>query len=185
MAETTAHRVRVAWSGWPGGPGVSTFYANAGQVPNLTALRTLWAAMTGAIPGGFTTQIENTGQTVDLATGQAIGTWSTGTVGAVGGGGTGGYAAPCGAVIQWKTGQFVNGREVRGKTFLVPLPANAYDGDGTLTPTLVSSLQTAVNTFVTSVAGSYLVWSRKGAVGHPITSGVVRDRAMVLTSRRA
>lgn len=177
----TLNRVRVSWSGWIGAPGVSTHYF-AGNPP-LAALRTLWSVFAQAIAPGITVTIENTGQTIDVATGKAVGTWAGATQTPITSAATGSYAAPAGAMVQWKTGAFFDGREVRGKTFIVPIPVAAYDSDGTIGASTLSTLNTGINTFLAGTPGMS-VWSRKSQAAVTVTSGAVRDKVMVLRSRR-
>lgn len=99
------------------------------------------------------------------------------------------YAGPSGAVINWLTNSVVNGRRLRGRTFIVPLNTNAYEGNGTLTSSALSDLNAAAS--VLSGAGfssGFGILSRP-AGGGPISFGEVvghrvPDMASVLRSRR-
>src|SRR4051795_3578061 len=100
-------RMRVAWTGWAGGPGVTTFYAAAAPTPaQLTALRTFIDAIKAQIPTGISLQVENTGQIVDAATGQAVDTWSGAAQTVVNGTGTGSMSSTSGVYFRWNTGVF-------------------------------------------------------------------------------
>lgn len=101
--------------------------------------------------------------------------------------GLGSYAAPVGARITWETGSIVAGRRIRGRTFLVPLVSSTFDTDGTLTSANQTLIQTAANTFLTTLAVGPLplaVWSQTTSTVSPVTSAVVPDQATVLRSRR-
>jgi hypothetical protein len=78
---------------------------------------------------------------------------------------------------------FNAGREIRGRTFVVPMATNAYDTDGTLAASTVSAFQTAANTVLTA-APTFRVWSRKGALAATCSSALAVDKAVVLRSRR-
>jgi hypothetical protein len=181
----TISRVRVAWTGWPGGPAVSTFYTAAPPTSaQLTALRTFYTSMAVCLPNSIVTQIENTGQQIDVATGKAVDVWTGPTQTAVPGTSAVAYAAPTGLYIRWNTGVFNSGHLLRGKTYFVPIVVDKYDAAGTIVDSFVSTSQTAVNTFITSMAGGLAVYSKRYAMSTTATSGTVIDKAVVLTSRR-
>lgn len=182
----TISRVRVGWSGWSGGPGVSTFYTAAPPTSaQLAAIRGLFSTLQAGIPVGIVTQVENTGQQIDTVTGKAVDVWTAGAQAAVNGTAAGAYAAPCGVMIRWNTGAFTNGRLLRGKTFFVPIAATAYSTDGTLDSAYVANVQTGINTFITNMSGGLAVYSRRYQTSITATSGTLMDKAVVLTSRRA
>lgn len=148
-------RVRVSWEG-PAlvGPGVSTFYATAGNGAALSsALKTFFDAIKGYFPSSKVTwSFPNTGEVIDSATGQATGAWSGGTFQTVAASGAGtSWANGVGARVRWNTGVYHNGRRVRGSTFLVPLQSGVYDTDGTLVGSAVTAMQTAAAALVTAV----------------------------------
>ena len=108
--------------------------------------------------------------------------------------GVGVYAAPVGARMQWNTQGIVNGRRVRGRTFLVPLVASAFEANGTLSTAPITAGGNAGAGLIadSAAAGAALsVWSqpfagvpaRAGSV-HPVTGFSVPDQATVLRSRR-
>jgi len=179
-------RIRVGWAGWPGGPGVSTFYTAAPPTAaQLTALRALFVGWTIGIPTGISTQIENTGQQIDTATGKAVDVWTGPNQAAVPGTGTGSYHGAGGMMIRWNTGVFNNGRLLKGKTFMVPTVVGAYSNDGTIDTAFLANMQGFVNTFITGMAGGLAVYSRRYSTSTTATSGTVVDKAVVMTSRRA
>lgn len=99
------------------------------------------------------------------------------------------YPGGVGAVIYWNTGALNGGHKIRGRTFLVPLSSVAFSTDGTLAATLVSSLQTAVNTFVgtnppPAVNSRDLGKPGRGNSTYAVSSGTVKDRSAFLRTRR-
>lgn len=180
----TLHRVRVAWSGWPGGPGVSTFYFDPASAPPLAALKTLYTSVAGICATGIVFTFENAGQDVDVSTGQAVGSWTAPSVTNAIGSGSTAYAGPAGGMISWRSGVFLGGRQIVGKTFLVPLGSNAYDTDGSVGNATVNAMNTALSTFLSS-AGSLRLWSRKNQAAVSVASAVMVDKAVVMRSRRA
>ena len=178
-------RVRVGWSGWAGGPGVSTFLFESAGAPPLVDLRTMYAAWAPIIPTGITLQIENTGQTIASETGQAVGAWSAGAQTAIACTGAGGYAAPAGCYVSWRTGVFLGGREIRGKTFIVPLVAGAYDGTGTILDQNRQAVENAAKAFIATGGSTMRIYNRSQFGFGGVTSATVPDKVVVLTSRRA
>jgi hypothetical protein len=179
-------RIRVAWSGWPGGPGVSTFFTAAPPTSaQLTAVRTLFDGLKNSIPSGITMQVESTGQQIDTTTGKAVDVWTGPAQTVVTATGSGAYHAAGGFMIRWNTGVFNNGRLLKGKTYIVPCVVSHYGTDGTIENVTLNSLQGFVNTFITSMAGGLAIYSRRYATSTTATSGTVVDKAMVMTSRRA
>lgn len=179
-------RVRVGWSGWAGAPGVSTFYTAAPPTgAQLTAIKTLFFNLSNLIPSGIITQVENSGQQIDTATGKAVDTWTAAAVTSSVGTGGGNYSGPCGGMIRWNTGVFTSGRLLRGKTFLVPLTAGAYDGSGTITDSSVATANAQIATFITAMSGGLAIYSRRYLTSTTATSGALQDKAVVLRSRRS
>lgn len=178
-------RVRVAWTSWPGGPGVSTFHFETEQAPPLADLRSLFATIANYLPSGIVLQVENVGQTIDSTTGKAVAGWSAATVAPITASGGVNYAQPCGAYIQWKSGAFINGREVRGKTFLVPLASAWYDAEGTVHPTAKNAIDGALTTYRVAGGSVQRIFSRATQGVTTINAATVVDKCVVMTSRRA
>ena len=178
-------RVRVGWSGWPGGPGVSTFHFQTDATPPLADLRTLFAQIANYVASGIVLQVENVGQVIESTTMKAVAGWTGPVQAPLTASGGVNFAAPCGGYIQWKSGVFVGGRESRGKTFMVPLATAWYDAQGTIHPTAKTAIDGAVTTFL-AAGGSAMRIVNRGQFGFTsVSSGSVVDRAVVLTSRRA
>ena len=107
---------------------------------------------------------------------------------AVSGGSTTAYAGGSGACITWHTGSYRNGREIRGRTFLVPL-AGAFQTDGTLSATVLSLIQGAATTYVGTTPSPVVVSGEGAPPGKPIgyatmTTATVPDLSAILKSRR-
>ena len=100
--------------------------------------------------------------------------------------GTGTWTGGSGAVVHWHTGLFLDGREVRGKTFVVPLNGAAYSVDGTIASTPLGDIQTAATAMIGVAGATLVVGSKRGSawVTPPVTSAVVPDRSAFLRSRR-
>lgn len=191
------HRIRCVWTGFPGAPGISTFYSIDAPL-DLTRLHGFFQNITGLLPSVVTISIPNSGDIIDEVTGNLLGGWSGGSAATSTGTATNVYAGPAGAAVTWQTGAVVDAHRVRGRTYLVPLDAGAFDSNGTLTSTAVATLQGAAGSLLTGTF--FVVWHRpraaRAATGtlpalsaHPgsdvnITAATVADKVAILRSRR-
>ena len=192
-------RVRVALTGFPGGPGVATMYGLSGPAlfPFVVAL---WGHLAVVMPPDVSIRVEPSGDTINDADGTLTGGWSIAPVTGVVGAAAGAYAAPAGACITWLTSDILDHHRVKGRTFVVPLGLANYEADGTLTSGTATGLATAGAEFVTGTAGNAVVWHRPRKAraatltlparvarvgGHAIITGSrVADKVAVLRSRR-
>jgi hypothetical protein len=193
------NRVRVAWSNFPGAPGLSTFYLDEATT-DVAAIKTFFTAVGSLIPNGTTFQVPNSGDKIDVGTGKLTDTW-TGTGGgsytSVATAGTS-FSGSSGAMVRWITSTVVQGHRLSGRTYLVPLIVTAYDANGSLSSSALTTLQNAASALVTAYAGKFVVYHKHvdadsgatpptlgspGAVG-AVSSSIVPDLAVVLRSRR-
>jgi hypothetical protein len=187
-------RYRYFMTGGQVGTGYITFYA-AGSTTlaawitaATTFIQSAWGTGAGGgLPSGVTIQGDGVIDELDPATGDLTGSQAVTPPGVISGAGTGTYAAPTGACVSWLTSGFVNGRRLRGRTFIVPVVSSKFQSDGTLDATFLSQIRTAANIYA---GGAYIpvVWHRpvNGAGGeqHAINGYSVTDQAAVLTARR-
>lgn len=184
----TMNRVRVAWTGFPGAPGVSTFYFGS-STTDMGALRTFFNAFAALVPANVSMQIASTGDQINETDGHITGTWvGPAQASVAGGGGVGAYSSASGGMVKWVTPQVVNGRRPIGKTFFVPAVTTAFDATGTLLNSLVTTLQAAASALVVAYAGEMKIFHRPGpggiGVSCTIIAGIVQDKQFVLRSRR-
>lgn len=190
----TISRVRAVWTGFVGAPGYTSMYFAPESTGIAAAVRKFFDDIKTQIPSVCTVQVESSGDNINEADGSIVGSWSEAPVLPVVGGGIGIYSAPSGSVIRWTTAGIVNGRRVKGRTFIVPLDGDAYDSSGTLTAAAITLLNTGADNLIGDVANQLCVWARPfpGSVGQPARAGtfhivsgrVVPDKAAVLRSRR-
>lgn len=186
MAYTTLTSV---WTGTTGLPGYTKLHFLGELDPTSIAsaagsIKAFWEAIKSYLPGAVTVQLDGIAQTFTTGgqlTGEIPYTPPAATVGTS----ASAYAGASGAVINWLTDQFPNGRRLRGRTFIVPMAGTAYQNDGTLAPTVVTALRSAAQ----ALAGGpqpLCVVRRSGATALNIhVSGTaVPDRTAVLRSRR-
>lgn len=193
-------RLRTTWNGWGGAPGYTAVYLLG--APTTTGLDSAAAAMKAwmqgiapYVPSGITLAVDNYVNRIDEKTGVVTAVDPIPTPpAAVPGAGAGGYAAPTGAVVVWRTSTVNVRRLTVGRSFLVPLTGGAYQADGTLVDATKTAIQTASQTFFTTLSGltpgHMIVWrrpSRKGAsdgAAIDATGATVNDKAQILRSRR-
>lgn len=190
-------RCKFSWTGGAIGSGTSTFYNDASLSAQsfATAASTFMIAATkrasngDALPAGVKVSQDNTVDRIDpvsgILTDQEVITPGV----AITGVGTGGYAAPAGVCVTWNSGDFVNGRRVRGRTFIIPLAQSCLDVAGTIDDTYRTAVINAAANLIATSTG-LVVWHRpnpKGTntgVAHFVTAAHVTDRAAILRSRR-
>lgn len=188
---TTLHRVVVEWAG-PGVVGravnVLHFSGSDPAAPPVAAIKTAYGNLTNALPIGVTITVPGTGDSFDDATGELTGVWTAAGGGSVTGAGTAVCAAGVGACVGWQTGGIVNGRKLRGRTFIVPLHNATFDGDGTLSASTLGVLGTFANAL--QAAGPMAIWHRPTSAAatdgnsYGVIANRVRDKVAFLSSRR-
>lgn len=95
--------------------------------------------------------------------------------------------APAMACVTWRTS--LAARSGRGRTFLGPLAATAWQGDGSLAPAALTTVRTAAQALVDNslndgLDGGIGVWSEVDQVHRDVVSSSVTDQAAILRSRR-
>jgi hypothetical protein len=194
----TYFNVLFTSAGYTGSPGYTKLHFAPGSIDGPTtaevnaaaaAGRALLASTVTAMPTGVSYSCQPTVQWFDdagtLQGERAITTLPT----PVNGSGATTYPGGCGAVIYWITGGINGGRKVKGRTYLVPFATGAFSTDGTLSGTLVTTLQTAANVFVGTnppPAVNSRTLGKPGRVNgtYAVSSGVVKDRSAFLRTRR-
>jgi len=197
-------RIRCPWTGFPGGPGLSTFYVDP-TVTDVTPIKTFLGAVTTWIPNTVKIDIPAIGDVINPIDGKITNAQSVSGSGQVGGSVTpASYSASSGAQVRWDTQGIINGHRVAGATFLVPLGGVAYSNTGAISSGVASSIQTAINALLVAPAtlNRLLVWARpfpgrdattipprparpaRDGSQHVITAGSVVGKAVVLRSRR-
>lgn len=87
-------------------------------------------------------------------------------------------------LVRWRTGQYIDGREVRGRTFM-PLQFEAVNSaQGNPQADHRAGVQSRINTLINSSTLNLCVWSKKNGVWYDATSGSVWDQWATLRSRR-
>lgn len=187
-------QITYLWTGFQGAPGYSSFYCSSVDDTAVNdfndAVWSFFNAIKGEISVNTTITPPSSYRTMDGATGVLGGISPLTTPGAaIGGTGNNSQASPAGASVNWLTSTAAAHKLVVGRTYLVPLGANAYQADGSLVDADKAAIQTAANALVTAVSAIFVIWRRPvdGAGGSvaPVTAARVNDRVAMLRSRRA
>lgn len=180
-------RVEVSWVTGIGGSGLSVFHS--ADADDATAdIGAFFNTIKSALPTGISVSVPSSGDKIDVATGTLTGGWSGGTAATIAATGGAAYAAGTGTYVRWGTGLIVNGRRLKGRTFICPLIVGAYAADGTIEAVWQAILQPAATTL--AATGKIGIWHRPDP-DHPtagafstVTSGTFPDRVTSLRSRR-
>jgi hypothetical protein len=152
-----------------------------------TALHTFWTAVKAVQATGAVYNIQTVGRVLDDATGTLTGSWSEASV-KNGAGGAGAASVPdaAQALVQWRCGTIVNGRFVRGRTF-IPALGQAQTSNGNLAPGAKTVILNAAAALAASASG-ISVWHRpiagSGGSIHAPGSVTVWDEFATLRRRR-
>lgn len=187
-------RVRFDWSGFQGAPGYTNLYTGGVQdsatVSAFAAgIAALFTAAKPFLPADVILTCEPEATLIDSGTGKPAGTVVITPPSPVQGAGTGNYSGAAGWGIDWLTGVYDNGRQVRGRTFFVPGAQSAFTSAGAVAPLVISTMATAITTFLGGPGASLSVFSRPTAkrltgMATIVTSGVVASKSFVLRTRR-
>lgn len=186
----TLSRLVTSWSGSPVvGPGATVTYCNEGDESTcLTALATFFNAVKAIVPVTVTWTFPNSGDKLDEATNKVTGVWSASAPGpVVSTGSATGFVNGVGARAIFPTIGIVNGRKVTGSIFIVPLFANAYEGAGNITASMIATIGPAAATLGTT-PNAMRVYSRPkpahAGISFPTLTGSCPDKVSWLRSRR-
>ena len=201
MPELAVHT--FVWTGFKGAPGISTFVALHSLPENGQGFAEAVRAFFNSLGPIFSTSIniksQPTYRIVDEATGALISELVyPAAIPAVQGLGPVTFAGPAGAVVDWVTGTIGTRRNIRGRTFLVPLSTDVYDTDGTLKPASVQGIRDAAAQLIVATNANFVIWRRPrpaqvapkvprpAVVGKAglVVSSKVPDMAAMLRTRR-
>lgn len=189
------YRVVCDWSGGKIGTGFTNLFFTAGvSTPQLCAdaARKFFAdalSLGAYLPTGVNINFRSSVDVLEASNGELTQPVAVTAPLPIAGADPGRYAAIAGACVTWRTGDWVNGHRVRGRTFLVPLGQTGLQTDGTLDTTLLSITNAAAATLI-AAAPEFVVWRRptshEAADGsaHIVGTGVCSDKTAYLSSRR-
>lgn len=162
---STIQRQRVLWTGFPGSPGISTFYFTDAAL-SQAALGAFLAGVSAYLPPDVNLAVEATGDVLVAETGVLSGGWIGTNPSSNTGTGPVSHAAAAGFYVKWDTGTVLFGHHLRGKTYFVPCSDVNFSSQGNFDGTAASAISALAATFIAAHPGNLLVWSRpRAAVG--------------------
>lgn len=197
--------LHVTQHGDIGGNGIARFHFHTPGEIDFTpvnaqsaaaALQAFYSTLKASYPSSITIQVESDFKILDALTGQleGVGSISTPLPPIVGGGSSASYAGGSGGRVNWKTGQVMDGRLMRGCTFIIPLASATYASSGGLLSTTQQVLLGAGNKLVADALAAdvpLVVYRRPkalqttgGATGEVIAAAVSTTPS-ALRSRRS
>lgn len=188
MATDPILRITHRWSGTAGLPGISTTYAQGelGDADTIVdAWIDFWDALSDLIANNFTVTMGGAVDRIDPVTGNIIEVGSA-TVRSVVGSSVGQFLPLASqGVLEFLTGVFVGGRQVRGKMF-VPGIVEDQNEEGVPTSGCITAFEDALNDVngIDGMNGAWVVWSRANAQTQFVTSSFMWSKWGVLRSRR-
>lgn len=189
---TNLERWRIVWSGSAVvGGGISTHYFATPTASVSADVNAYYTAMLKYLPPSVSVDVPSSGDTIDSATGNIVGTWShAGGAHLLGTCAVSTYAAGVGARVVWNTLGRTNNRLVRGSTFFVPLASNQYETDGSIVGATNGDFKFRSDTLITAQSGSLHIWSRPSSAGasdghtNSAVNASAPDKVSWLRSRR-
>lgn len=180
------YRVQIVSTGVAGSPYYTTFHflGSAGSASQAAVdAAGFWGVCDGYMSSSLTWDLDTAVETIDSNTGNVIGV--TDVSPASGTGAAAGDMLPPSnqGLVRWRTGQYVGGREIRGKTFL-PAQMEANSTSGEPTSTMITGVENGALALWSSPNSQLVVYSRTYNAYAPVSSGSMWGRWAVLRSRR-
>ena len=194
-------RVRINLTGAGMGTGVNICHVNGVGFPETLTdaqnasdnIRSAWAVWAAIMAQTCTITQDSIVEVVESTSGEVTNEHTITPLAALTTSGAATFAAGVGARVRWRTSVFHNSRRVVGSTFVVPLGTTAYESNGTLTSSTISSLNTGATTLLSAMSADNLdlvVWHRNTApavedgFSADVTSASIPDQVSWLKSRR-
>jgi len=184
----SVRELQTVWTGVGGAPHYTTVRSLTGGASDAQDLADSWILFLQAIDifwvNNLTATVQPDVRVVNVGTGQLEGVEVV-TGATVPGVSTSDQTPRVAqALIQWRTAQVVNGRFLRGRTFLPGFNVGTTDDDGTMDGTIRAAVATEANAHVTRVGSDACVWSRTHGVAASIDLATVWDEFAFMRSRR-
>ena len=180
------YRIRTEFSGMQGAPWLSTmFFQEGGGTAQqaVTAVGVFW----GAVDARIDTEVNWTTladvETVEQTTGDVTAVTSTTPATGTGGEATSSLPPATQGLVRWRTGQYIAGREVRGRTFIPGLVIGT-DDNGQVISTYMTTVNNAAAALIADANSALTIWSRANNLERVVTSGTMWAQYAVLRSRR-
>jgi hypothetical protein len=181
-------RRRTTWNSSSGMTGLTTLhYWDTGTTPqadmDAASVRenTMWSTLKGYMNNTVNYSASGTVDVLDITSGDIIDVQNVTAAGGVGGVVAEPLPWHTQALVRFRTGLYVEGRQLQGKLFLPGL-TETENSFGVISAAAVSGITAAVNLLHTNSA--LAVYSRKYATAGQVSSVVVPNRWAILSTRR-
>jgi hypothetical protein len=185
-------KVITSFTGFTGAPGYSSHYffgdpyTTSTAQDNVDDVYAYWGLIAQWMPSSWRFAIQPEVQVLNETTGALIRVEATTPITATSWGTVAEYAGGAGAVSSWTTGAVHGSKQLRGRTFIVPLGSGTYDSSGTIAGATLTTLRTATTNL--AAVANFGVWGRpvsgSGGDWAACTGGAVKDKVAWLSSRR-
>jgi hypothetical protein len=147
------------------------------------AVRAFWAAIVASMVSPLAIQVDAEVVYFDVGTGNPLGVFATSTaaLSATGAGEPLPWATQ--ALVRWRTGFFVGGREVRGRTF-IPALTEGHNTAGRPVSALLTILNGAASALIADGSSQLLTYSPAHSATAPVVTGTAWTEWAQLRSRR-
>jgi len=162
---------------------VNTFHCDQGTGSTFgAALQAFYTAIKGESISALTWTFDGTVPVIDVATGNITGMTSQPSWSVVCSGGVSMLSPASQGLVQWRTGNYSNGRELRGRTFLPAVPSTR-NTNGAPSSTYLTNVGTAATALESTAMVIYSTAHR--AIADVAVGGAgVWEKWAVLRSRR-
>jgi hypothetical protein len=181
-------RLRLNWSGSASGFSVMHFDGSIATPGNAQgaadAAAAWWAGFADRFATAQSMRVDPEVLEVNIATGQTIGVTTVTSSTVAGTGGAVQVPQASMVLVQWRTGNFVGGREIRGRTFIPGLISGALTNNGELATAAQSDILAHSTTLADFAAPSMVVYSPTNGAQATVASASVWTEMAVMRSRR-
>lgn len=183
----TMLRVRVGYSGIGGTPYLTTYYFGGSGSTMATACGSAVAAHHTALKAlqdsGITYRLDPQVVEMDESTGSATASYSITAATAAGALSVESLPFASQGLVRLRTGDYANGREIRGRHFIPGLTENA-NNDGAVVSTTVTSINAIYASLIGDGATDWVVWSRFNGSVNSVTTADMWEQFATLRTRR-
>lgn len=187
MAVLFVWKVRHLISGtYVTGDGYNTLYfdsAGGTAQQAATAATAFWTGVRDLIHTSTTITLQTEVVEIDVGTKQPNGVDTVAAASVTGNASEDPMSPLNQAVVNWRTGVFVNGRERRGRTFIPALTEGDWNS-GAWAPTRASAVTTAISTLIGAANAELCVYSPTHAAATAVSGGSLKTKMSYLRSRR-
>nr|CRY97360.1 hypothetical protein [uncultured prokaryote] len=180
-------RVRTIWTGVAGSPAYTNLYSIQGSLDTVTlhtATANFFNGIRDQVSTGTVMTTEGDVALIDSVTGEIVGVESVPEIANTGAGSGGRVPGADNILLRWFTGDYIGGRQIRGRTYLPYMRSGAITASGQVLGTSATAIENSASAYRIALGGSAVVYSPKNGVGVQITSSSVWNEWAVMRSRR-